>query len=207
MRVSPISSGSQPLAGKAGVFSDTSVWSPVDLLDFYRKVPPEQIVWASDYPYGQEPNSLLNGVRSARIAGFDESQLRQMLWENASRMASGEPPLEPSTPIGGDTFSQPMQLARIHGYLSMAMPLLWTRQADSFGVLGLALNACLEKNGVAEPADQIRELLETARDLWRSLPEEEEQDRLAVGSRDHPPDPPRGRSGGHDARLTTPGPR
>src|SRR3954470_8063750 len=37
-------------AGTKGVFFDTSVWSPVDLLGFYRLVPPEQILSASDYP-------------------------------------------------------------------------------------------------------------------------------------------------------------
>src|SRR5438552_15704397 len=38
-------------AGKAGVFFDTSVWSPVDLLDFYHQISPEQVLYASDYPY------------------------------------------------------------------------------------------------------------------------------------------------------------
>ena len=41
--------------GKAGVFFDTSVWSPIDLLDLFRLVSPEQVVYASDYPYGQQP--------------------------------------------------------------------------------------------------------------------------------------------------------
>ena len=40
-----------------------------------------------------------------------------------------------------------MTFARIHQYLSMATPLLWTRQPDTIGVLGLALNACYERNG------------------------------------------------------------
>ena len=52
-------------AGRPGVFFDTSVWSPLDLLDLYRLVPPEQIVYASDYPYGRQPNSLLMAVRTA----------------------------------------------------------------------------------------------------------------------------------------------
>ena len=38
------------LGGKAGVFFDTSVWSPLDLLGLYRLVGPEQVVYASDYP-------------------------------------------------------------------------------------------------------------------------------------------------------------
>ena len=62
----------------------------------------------------------------------------------------------------------------------MATPLLWTRQADTVGVLGLALNACEERDGAKTEVDQIRDLLETARDLWRSLPEEEEADRVTA---------------------------
>jgi hypothetical protein len=41
----------------------------VDLLDFYRQMPPEQIVYASDYPYARQPNSLLMALRTARLAG------------------------------------------------------------------------------------------------------------------------------------------
>ena len=39
-------------SGRPGVYFDTSVWSPLDLLDLYRLVSPEQVLFASDYPYG-----------------------------------------------------------------------------------------------------------------------------------------------------------
>jgi uncharacterized protein len=170
------------LAGRKGVFFDTSVWSPVDLLDFFHQVPPEQILYASDYPYGRQPQALLNSLRTAIAAGLDEGQLRDMLAGNASRIAAGAEPLEPSMPTGTDEFSQSMALARIHQYLSMATPLLWTRQADTIGVLGLALNACYERNGFPDELDQIKELLSTAQELWRSLPEiEDEGERMAWG--------------------------
>src|SRR3989440_8118139 len=58
--------------GKAGVFFDTSVWSPIDLLTLFHLVAPEQVVYASDYPYGQQPSSLLISLRTGRIAGLDE---------------------------------------------------------------------------------------------------------------------------------------
>jgi uncharacterized protein len=168
-------------SGKAGVFFDTSVWSPIDLLDFHHQVPPEQVLYASDYPYGRQPSSLLIALRTAIQAGLNEEDVRHMLAGNASRIADGEPPLEPSTPRGNGTFSQPMAFARIHQYLSMATPLLWTRQPDTIGVLGLALNACDERNGHPGELEQIRELVATARDLWRGLPEvEEEADRVRV---------------------------
>jgi predicted TIM-barrel fold metal-dependent hydrolase len=163
-------------AGKRGVFFDTSVWSAVDLLDFLHLVPPEQVLYASDYPYGRQPNSLLLALRTARLACFSEHEVRNMLAGNANRIADGKEPLEPSEPRGRSTFRQPMVFARIHQYLSMATPLLWTRQADTIGVLGLALNATEERNGRPEELEQIRELLVTARELWRGLPESETDD-------------------------------
>ena len=179
------------LGGKRGVFFDTSVWSAVDLLGLLRLVPPEQVVYASDYPYGQQPGSLLLALRTAKVAGFDERQLRDMLAGTANRIADGEPPVEPSQPRGIERLEQPLAHARIHQYLSMALPLLFTRQPDGFGALGLALNACEEPTkagsaaGKADDArpnsdgshgevESIRELLTAARDLWRTLPEAED---------------------------------
>jgi predicted TIM-barrel fold metal-dependent hydrolase len=158
------------LAGRRGVFWDTSTWSPLDLLDFYRQVPPEQVLYASDYPYGQQPSSLLIAVTTALRAGYDEAQLRGMLAGNANALADGLELPEPTRPLGTESILMPLQLARIHQYLSMATPLLWGRQPDTVGVLGLAINACSERNGHADAVDRIRELLEAARDLWATIP-------------------------------------
>ncbi len=165
---------SHRFAGKRGVFFDTSVWSAVDLLGLLRLVPPEQIVYASDYPYGQQPSSLLLSLRTARFAGFDERQLRDLFAGNANRIADGEEPLEPTRPQGIERLEQPLAHARIHQYLSMALPLLFTRQPDGFGALGLALNACEEPDGSHGEVASIRELLTAARDLWRTLAEAED---------------------------------
>ena len=165
-------------SGRPGVFFDTSVWSALDLLDLYRLVAPEQVLYASDYPYGQQPASLLMALRTARMAGLDDVQLRAMLGGSAARIADGEQALPLSAPSGAADISTPITFARIHQYLSMATPLLWMRQADTIGVLGLALNACDERsNGHREGTEQIRELLLVARDLWRVLPEAEDADK------------------------------
>jgi uncharacterized protein len=162
-------------SGKRGVFFDSSVWSAIDLLGLLRLVPPEQVLYASDYPYGQQPGSLLLSLRVAQASGFDDRQLRDMFAGNATRIANGDEPLEPSRPQGSDILEQPLAHARIHQYLSMAMPLLFVRQPDAFGALGLALNATEEPNGTRrEELGRIRELLEAARDLWRTLPEAED---------------------------------
>ena len=170
------------MAGRKGVLFDTSTWSPIDLLDFYRLIPPEQVVYASDYPYGQQPSSLLIALKTARYAGYSDDQLRGLLAGTANALADGHELPEPTTPLGSEDFTQPMQLARIHQYISMATPLLWTRQPDTMGVLGLAINTCGERNGHADEVDKIRELLETARDLWTTVPsiEDEVEQRLEI---------------------------
>jgi hypothetical protein len=50
-------------------------------------------------------------------------------------------------------------------------------------VLGLALNACSERNGVRPETEQIRELLICARDLWRTLPNVEEEGERMITAR------------------------
>jgi predicted TIM-barrel fold metal-dependent hydrolase len=169
-------------SGRPGVFFDTSVWSPLDILDLYRLVAPGQVLYASDYPYGQQPGSLLLALRTARIAGLDDTQVRNLLAGSARRISHGEPPLPLSPPQGPEAISQPLTFARIHAYLSMATPLLWMRQADTIGVLGLALNACDERsNGRREQTEQIRELILAARDLWLALPDVDEDIRPRAG--------------------------
>jgi uncharacterized protein len=163
------------MRGRKGVFFDTSTWSPIDLLDFYRQIPPEQVLYASDYPYGQQPSSLLLSVKTAIHAGYEERHLRAMLAGNANALADGEELPEPTEPMGTETIALPLQFARIAQYLSMATPLLWSRQADQVGVLGLAINTCAERNGHGDEADKIRELLEAARDLWATVPDIEEE--------------------------------
>ena len=157
------------MAGRRGVLFDTSVWSPIDLLDAYRQIPWEQMLYASDYPYGQQPASLTIAVRTARTAGYDDDQLRALLGGTASALADGGLLPEPTRPVGADTLTQSMQLARIHQYLSMATPVLWSRQPDTVGILGLAISACGERDGRVETVDRIRELLLAARDVWATL--------------------------------------
>jgi predicted TIM-barrel fold metal-dependent hydrolase len=165
-----------------GVYFDTSVWSAIDLLDLLRQVSPEQVLYASDYPYGRQPNSLLLALRVARASGYSDDALRLLLGESALRIIRHEPQPPLTEPVGIATLSQPMTFARIHQYLSMATPLFWLRQGDAIGALGLAINAAQERNGFPELSDKIHELLSTAIELWTTSREiEDEVERNSVG--------------------------
>jgi predicted TIM-barrel fold metal-dependent hydrolase len=174
---------SECFAGRPRVYFDTSVWSVIDLLDMFGRVSPGQVLYASDYPYGQQPGALLLAVRTALLAGLSEDEVRDMLGRSAARIADGEPPAPLGEPRGFRQLEQPLTFARIHHYVAMATPLLWTRQADTIGVLGLALNACAERDGQVEERDRIAELLAAARDLWRTFPEAADETEVRTLSR------------------------
>ncbi|HJS69784.1 MAG TPA: amidohydrolase family protein [Gaiellaceae bacterium] len=173
---------SEEFSGHPSVFFDTSVWSPLDLLDMFHRISPEQALYASDYPYGQQPGSLFITLRTARLADLSEDQVRDLLGRSAAGIADGKPPAPRTPPKGRRNIDQPITLARVHHYLAMATPLLWTRQRDTIGVLGLALNTCAERDGFAEERERIAELIAGAQELWAMLPDiEDEQERLVAG--------------------------
>jgi hypothetical protein len=62
----------------------------------------------------------------------------------------------------------------------MATPLLWSRQSDTVGVLGLAISACSERNGHVAEVERIRELIVAARDLWATVPDLDESEQRSM---------------------------
>ena len=110
-----------------------------------------------------------------------------MLGETAQGIADGAPLPALSPAKGPEEITHPLPLARIHAYIAMATPLLWMRQPDVAGGLGLALNAAHEANidGVPD-ADLIRAALTTASELWVGIGEIEdrqESERIARTAR------------------------
>ena len=169
-------------SGRPGVFFDTSVWSPLDLLDLYRLVAPEQVLYASDYPYGQQPGSLLLALRTARMAGLDDAQLRAMLAGSARRICNGEraaaalgaagPRVDlaaadvrphPRVPLDGDA-------------AALDAPGRHDRRARARAE---RLRRALERPPRADRADPGAAL--AARDLWLALPDVDEDDRPRAG--------------------------
>ena len=173
-------------SGVSGVFFDTSVWSIVDLLDLMRQVAPQQILFATDYPYGRLPNMLLLALRAAHASGYGEDELRGLLGETAAGIADGDPLPPLGDPKGLMAISQQLPLARIHQYIAMATPLHWMRQPDRGGGLGLALNAAHEANTDDVPEiELIREALRVAAGLWSTIGglEGQEAERVARPAR------------------------
>jgi predicted TIM-barrel fold metal-dependent hydrolase len=156
------------------VLYDTSVWSSTDLRTLLASASPEQVVFASDLPYGMPGTSQLALSLALRRAGATEAQTRAMFWGNAERAARGEPAESLSPPLFTRERCAPLQRLRIHDYLVMTQTMMWSRMGDRPGALGLALRAC-DTDGPGDLGD-VAELLEAVQVLWSEALQVEDED-------------------------------
>ena len=82
----------------------------------------------------------------------------------------------------------------------MASAMLWLRHtSDTYGVVGLAINACDERaNGFRAQTDQIRELLVATQDLWELASRSDDDLAPPRAARRLQARPPRRRSRRHE---------
>jgi hypothetical protein len=79
---------------------DTAWWMPSDMLALFSLVPPGQILFASDAPYGMTAMSAAVQFRLALQAGLTVEQLRCISSEQSLRLAAGEAPQPVGPPPG-----------------------------------------------------------------------------------------------------------
>jgi len=140
---------------------DTAWWLPSDLLALFSLVPPGQILFASDAPYGNTGFSAAFQLRTALVAGLSAEQIRSITSEQALRVAAGEP-LVPAGPAVGERERAPhVLLDRVAQFLMLAA-IAGMRGGDPTEMLALARLGC----DVPEDTDDapffaaIRELLD-----------------------------------------------
>jgi len=140
---------------------DTAWWMPADLQSLFSFVPPGQIVFASDAPYGATAFALAFQLRSAIQVGLSSQQIRSITSEQALRLAAGEP-LQTVGPAVGERERAPhLLLDRVAEFLLLSA-IATMRGGDPTETLALARLAC----DVPEEIDDapvfaaIRELLD-----------------------------------------------
>lgn len=75
------------------VYVDTSWWHPADILAVFCLVPPGQVLWASDSPYGQPLPSMISCLRCAHEAGLTHEQIAGVFGGQMERLVAGREPL------------------------------------------------------------------------------------------------------------------
>ena len=120
---------------------DTAWWMPADLEALFALVPPGQILFASDAPYGATAFSVAYQLRLALQAGLSPEQIRSITSEQALRIAAGEP-LVPAGPAVGERERAPhVLLDRVTEFLLISA-IVTFRGGDPTEMLALARLAC-----------------------------------------------------------------
>jgi hypothetical protein len=120
---------------------DTAWWIPADLETLFSLVPPGQILFASDAPYGNTFISAAFQLRWGLQLGLSPDQIRSVASGQSLRIAAREP-LEPAGPAVGERERAPhVLLDRVAGFLLFSA-LGAIRGGDPTEMLALARLAC-----------------------------------------------------------------
>ena len=98
---------------------DTAWWMPADLQALFSLVPPGQILFASDAPYGATAMSAVFQLRSALQVGLSAEQIHSIASGQSLRIAAGEP-LAPAGPAVGERERAPhVLLERVSAFVML----------------------------------------------------------------------------------------
>jgi predicted TIM-barrel fold metal-dependent hydrolase len=122
------------------LYFDTAWWSMLDHLTLFSLVPPGQILFGSDMPYGTTLLQSILAFRCGFQAGLSPEQLREIGGGQLTRLLDGEDPLDLGPPVGDGRISTDLVLGRVHLYLVTAAGrmMIHDRAPDYVGLARLA---------------------------------------------------------------------
>jgi hypothetical protein len=133
------------------LFFDTAWWNAQDLLTLFSLVPPGQIVWGSDAPYGTPLQSQIMAFRCALQAGVAPSALPVIGGGQMARLVAREDPLDLGPAPGTATLSNDVLMWRVCSYLQTALARMML-QNEPQEYLALARLACEVGSGAPQAA-------------------------------------------------------
>jgi uncharacterized protein len=142
------------------VYFDTSWWNPADLIALFALVPPSQILYGSDAPYGRPPLSVTLAVRSALQAGLGQEQLRGIMGGQIARILDGEEPLDLGPPPGQQAQSSDLLLSRVASFLVFGVGPGFAGVEQTLSEAVALARLCCEVGDDAEEAEVCRSVLE-----------------------------------------------
>ena len=140
-------------SGQPNVYFDTSTWTPLDLLALLGRVAPEQILCASDIPYGQQPRPR-DADAAARCARRPRRRdpCAAIMGETRDGLLRGQPAGAHLAAAGRRRpCGRRSTGARAHTYLGCGDPhALAAASATSSACSGSRAGACRDGNGPLE---------------------------------------------------------
>jgi uncharacterized protein len=126
---------------RPNLFFDTAWWSPADLLALFALVPPGQVVFGSDAPYGTPAFGVTMALRYCLQAGLSPDQARSVTGGQLARLLAGEEPQELGPPPGTGSLPDDPLLDRVYTFLVSALGQMFNG-VEPEETLSLAALAC-----------------------------------------------------------------
>jgi predicted TIM-barrel fold metal-dependent hydrolase len=122
------------------LFVDTAWWDPADMIAMFTLIPPGNLLWASDSPYGRPLVSAVLHLRFALQAGLGEQAVRTIAGAQLERLLDGGDPLDAGPPPGEARPIDPL-LERTVSHLNQAIARSFDR-GDPEEPIALARLSC-----------------------------------------------------------------
>jgi predicted TIM-barrel fold metal-dependent hydrolase len=145
------------------VVIDTAWFSAADQLAVYAHVPPGQILFATDIPFGTPPLTVIGSLRPALQAGLTEAQLESVMGGQLERILAGDATLDHGPAAGEGRIRRDTLLGRVEYFLDAAFGVA-IAGGDDAEMLDLARLATLVGSDApqAPACESIRELIALA---------------------------------------------
>jgi uncharacterized protein len=157
-----------PAADLPNLLFDTSWWSASDLFALWSLVPPGQVLFASDAPYGTPGFAAALNLRIALTAGLSPDQIRLAFGGQMERILAGEDLADGGRPTRAPLEPDPL-LDRVHTFMVSALGQLLARQepAEALSLVRLACDVG-EDAPQAPVCDAVLRLIEMREEAVRS---------------------------------------
>jgi uncharacterized protein len=142
---------------------DTAWWMPADLQALFALVPPGQILFASDAPYGHPLMSAVTQLRSALQVGLSADQIRSITSEQSLRIAARQPLQAAGPAVGERDRASHILLDRVAEYVMLGAIATMRGNEGGAEMLALARLSCDVPDEIddAPVFTAIRRLLDT----------------------------------------------
>jgi predicted TIM-barrel fold metal-dependent hydrolase len=123
------------------LYFDTSWWAVADVMVLCNLVPPGQILFASDAPYGTPAQHAPFVLRCALQAGLSPEQIRGVMGGQIERLVEGQEPLDLGPALDRRERPHDLLLQRVETFLTTAIGRIFSGD-DGHETLALARLAC-----------------------------------------------------------------
>ncbi|MEV4420616.1 amidohydrolase family protein [Patulibacter sp. NPDC049589] len=139
--VSDLGTLAEAAARLPNLLFDTAWWHPADILQLYATIPPGNVLYASDMPYGPGQFTAFASLRCAAAVGLGTDVFREIAGGQLARLLAGEDPLDLGPAPGAAAIGpRTLELERVASYACVAAQLSFHGQ-DPSEAIALARSA------------------------------------------------------------------